>query len=163
GRCCLSPSLSLLPYRHHLAATFLAIGLFAVSLGCQIWSLRYLHRALPPGNWHRRRLAMAVFSLLLWPIFEPGDEIGELLDGLVVAGLALFRRRQLCFAQHAIIGIAAGPRCQRRRAVAEEVNIQEGTIFAIEADFAAFDLVFADVVAVQVEIERRFQLTGVGA
>ena len=69
---------------------------------------------------------MQVLAFILGTVLEPGHEACELLDGLLVGDAPFFGRRQLGVAQHAGLGITAGPGDQRRRAGAEEVDPLEG-------------------------------------
>src|SRR5205814_2277699 len=58
---------------------------------------------------------------------------------------------------------AARPRDQRRRPRTKEVNPVERVVLVVETNGAALDFVFSDVVAVEVEIERRLELAGMRA
>src|SRR5207249_4551892 len=114
-----------------------------------------------PGNRHRRWLAVPVAAPVLGTIFPPGDEANELLDGFFVGLAAFFGSGELGIAKDTRLGIAAGPGNDGRGAGGEEIDPHEGVVFVVERDGAALDLVFADIVAVEVEVERSFQLAGV--
>src|SRR5689334_7007327 len=120
-------------------------------------------RPLAPRYWHRRLLAVPVAARVGRPVLEPGDEAHQLLDRLLVGLPSLLRAGQLRLAQHARFAVAAGPRDERGRPGLEQVHPVEGTLLLVKADGAVLDLVLAHVVAIQVEVERRFQLAGVGA
>src|SRR5438552_598650 len=106
---------------------------------------------------------MAVAALVFWAILEPGDKTRELFDRLLVGLAPFFSRGQLGLAQHARLRVAAGPGNDRRRPRREQVAPIEGAVFRVEADVAVFDLVLADVVAVEVQIKRGLELAGMGA
>src|SRR6188768_3711420 len=104
-------------------------------------------------------IAPAVFRAVL----EPRHEACKLLHRFLVNLPALLRGRKLRFAENPCFGVAARPGDQRRRPRGEEVDPVERTLFLVEADRAVLDQVLADVIAVEVEIERRLELAGVGA
>ncbi len=68
---------------------------------------------------------------------------------------------QLGLAEHAGLRVAAGPRDDRGRPGAEEVDPGERAVLLVERDRAVLDLVLADVVAVEVEVQRGLELAGV--
>ena len=106
---------------------------------------------------------MAVAAPVFRAVLEPVDETDELFDRFFVGLLALFRAGQFGVAQNAGPTVAAGPGDQRRRARGKKVHPIEWTVLFVKADHAAFDPVFAHVVAIEVKIKRGFQFTGVRA
>src|SRR5262249_29901146 len=136
------------PYTEHLRSQYQALASF--------------HRSLSPRNRHRRRLAVPVAAggprAILQIMYKPY----QLFHSFVVRLPALFGGGQLRVAEHARFGITARPGNQRRRAVAEEIDVVERAVLLVEADDTALDEVLADVVAVQVQVQGRFQLAGVG-
>jgi hypothetical protein len=96
-------------------------------------------------------------------IAEPGDETRELFHCFFVGDATLFGAGEFCVSEHAGFGVAARPRNDCGRASSKEIDPVEGAVFIVEADGAALDLVFADVIAVQIHVEGRFQFAGVGA
>src|ERR1041385_2072051 len=105
---------------------------------------------------------MTITPAVLWPIFEPGDETHQLFDGFFVSFLALFSSSQFRVAQDAGLTVAAGPGDQGGGAGCKEVNPIEGAFFFVEADRAALDPIFADIVTGKIKVKRGFQFTGVG-
>ena len=97
------------------------------------------------------------------PVFEPREEAGELLHGLVVGLFALLGGGELGVPDDAAAGVGAGPGDDRGGAGAEEVDPVEGAVLQVKAGVLRLDQVLPDVVAVQVEVEGCLQLAGVGA
>ena len=91
-------------------------------------------RPLAPGHRHGRRRAVAVAADVLGPVLEPGDEAHELLDRFFVGLASLLGGGQLRLAQHAGLGVAAGPRDDRRRAGGKQIDPVERAVFLVEAD-----------------------------
>ena len=141
----------------------LVFALFDICLGpwCLVIGPSRASGVCPHGIGIVGGCAMPVAALVLRPVLEPGDEAHELLDGFFVGLAAFFGGGQLRLAQHAGFGIAARPRNDRRRAGGEQVDPVERAVFVVERDRAALDLVLADVVAVEIQVQRRFQLAGV--
>src|SRR3954469_281668 len=125
--------------------------------------LALLAMSLPPRQGHGGRPAVQVAPGVFGAVFEPAYQANELLDGLFIGLAALFGRGQLGIAQNAGFGIAAGPGDERRGSRSKEINPVEGAVLFVEADGTASDLIFADVVAIQVQVKRRLELAGVGA
>src|SRR5262249_37551160 len=120
-------------------------------------------RPLPPGDWHRWWLAMAIFALVLGPVFPPAYESHELFDGLFIGFAAFFGCGQLRFTENAGIRIAAAPGYDCPPASGKQSDPHEGAVVVVERDIAALDQILADVVTVEIEVHRGLQLAGVGA
>src|SRR3954464_875215 len=108
---------------------------------------------LPPRQGHGGRPSVQVAPGVFGAVFEPAYQANELLDGLFIGLSALFGRGQLGIAQNASFGVAAGPGDERSGSGAEEVDPVEGAVLFVEADGARSDLVFADVVAIEVKVK----------
>src|SRR5258706_11532132 len=94
---------------------------------------------------------------------EPRHKASELLDGFFVSFAPFFRAGELRITEHAGFGIAAGPRNERCGTGRKQIDPIERAVLFVEADGAALDLVFADVVTIEVEVERSFEFAGVRA
>lgn len=106
---------------------------------------------------------MTVAPLIDWAIAEPGDEASELFHRFFVSGAALFCAGEFRISKHACFRVAARPRNDCGRPGGKEIDPVEGTVLLVEADGAALDLVFANVIAIQIHIERGFQFARMGA
>src|SRR6266511_3821509 len=120
-------------------------------------------RFLPPRHWHGWRLAMPIAARVRGPVAEPGDEPRQLFHGFFVRLSPLLGAGQFGIAENSSFGIAARPRNERRRTRGKQIDPVEGAVLFVEADDSALDLVFPDVVAIKVKIERSFEFAGVGA
>ena len=106
---------------------------------------------------------MTVAPLIDGTIAEPGDEARQLFHRLFVGGAALLGAGEFRITEHARFGVAARPRNDRGRTSGKEIDPIERAVLIVEADGAALDLVFPNVIAVQIHVERSFQFAGVRA
>src|SRR5262249_38267399 len=106
---------------------------------------------------------MAILPLVFRPLFPPRDEPRELLDAFLVRGFALFGAGKFSFPKYAAIRITARPGNHGRSAGREEIDPHERAVVEIERNIATLYLVFSHIVAVEVKVHRRFQLTCVRA
>src|SRR5207247_7385703 len=65
--------------------------------------------------------------------------------------------------EHARFRIAARPGNERRRTGGKQIDPIERVVFFVESDHTARDLIFPDVVAIQIELERGFEFARMGA
>src|SRR2546425_1082819 len=106
---------------------------------------------------------MAVAALVRRAILEPGYETRQLLDRFLVGLPPLLGGGEFGFSQNSGLRIATRPGNNRGRPCRKQIDPVEGAFLLVEADGAVLDLVLANVVAVEVQVERGFQLAGVGA
>src|SRR5579871_2820014 len=118
--------------------------------------------SLAPGDRHGGCPPVSVLTLVRWPFLEPTHKPDELLHGFLIGLSALFRAGQLRLAQDPAFGIATGPGNLGGRPLTEQVHIIEWTFLFIEGDTAVLDLVLAHIVAIEIEIQQRLQLAGMG-
>ncbi len=76
----------------------------------------------------------------------------ELLHGLLIHLPALLDRAELRFAEHAGIGVAAGPLNHSRRTRREQIDPIEGAVVFVEADHPVLHQILAHVVFVEIQI-----------
>src|SRR5438045_3207292 len=100
---------------------------------------------------------MMIAAPVCWTAMEPGHKASELFDGFFIGFAPFVGAGELSIAEHAGFGIAAGPGDERRRTGGKQIDPIERAVLFVEADGAALDLIFADVVAIEIEIERRFE------
>ena len=112
-----------------------------------------LIRLLLPGNRNCRGLVVQFAASVFRAGVEVGDDVAQLLDRFVVRAFALFLRREFRFAQDTRFTVAAGPVHDRGGTGSEQVAPVERAVLFVEADRAVLDLVFTDVVFIEVEIK----------
>src|SRR5262245_57998881 len=103
---------------------------------------------------------MPVAAFVFGSALEPTDETHELFDGFFVSFLAFLNAGEFRIAQHTCLAVTAGPGNKRCRAGGEKVNPIEWAFLLIKTDRAALDPVFADIIAIEIKVERRFQFAG---
>ena len=114
---------------------------------------------LLPGDGHRPFALFGVTNVD-GTIPEVFDEQAQLFDRFVVGPFALFFGCDFRIAEDTGLRIAAGPGRERCRTMSEQVHITEGAVVFVDFNHAAFDFVFADSFFVEIQIQRRFQFTG---
>src|SRR5207249_6724453 len=90
------------------------------------------------------------------------DEADQLLHGFFVGLPYFFGRCQLRLTHNADFRIATRPGDEGCGPMTEEIGVIERTVLLVVAGESAFDLIFAHVIAVKMEIERCFELTSMG-
>src|SRR5262249_39965612 len=104
---------------------------------------------------------MTIAPRIHGPIAEPGHESSHLLDSFLVGFSSFFHTGEFGLTQNACFRIAARPRDERGRTRSKEIDPVKGAVLLVEADDVTLDSVLPHVVAVEIEIERRFQFASV--
>lgn len=125
-------------------------------------SLLPTHRALAPRERHRGRGSVPILTDILRALLEPTGEAGQLFHRFFVDLPALLGGAQFRVTEDTGFRIAARPRYHRGRTRREQVDPLERAVLIVETDRPALDLILADVVAIEVHVQRSFEFAGMG-
>ena len=95
-------------------------------------------------------------------VLEPAHQRYKLLDRFLIRTTPFLHRRQFAVSHHPRFRVATGPGNDCSRPFGKQVNVHEGTVFAVETDVVTLYTVFAHMIFVEVQVQRRFQFPSMG-